>query len=98
GVVAAQVRRVVRPAQRGVRPQARGEPRVEGVLVLLEVRAVAPRAALGVLDRDDGLLAVAAVPDGDAVAPPDLAADAPVADVLHPVQVGALEAPRDEGD
>ena len=93
------VRVLVRPAQRRVRPEARGEPSVEGVLVLPQ-RTVAGPAGVGILDGGDGLAAVPglAVPDGDAVAPPDLAADAPVADVLHPVQVGALEALRHEGD
>ena len=38
------------------------------------------------------LMAVGAVPDGDAVSPPELAADAPVADVFHPVVVVAFEA------
>ena len=43
------------------------------------------------------LAAGVAVPDRDAVAPPQLAADAPVADVLHPVQVDADPALRDTG-
>ena len=50
------------------------------------------------LDDDPVAVLVGAVPDGDAVAPPELAADAPVADVLHPVQVDALEALRHELD
>ena len=40
--------------------------------------------------------AVVAVPDRDAVPPPELAADAPVADVLHPVQVDPGPALGDE--
>src|ERR1035438_9111281 len=35
-------------------------------------------------------MAVCAVPGGDAMAPPELAADAPVVDVLHPVEIGLL--------
>ena len=38
------------------------------------------------------------IPDGDAMAPPELTADAPVADVFHPVEVGPLEALRDDLD
>ena len=41
---------------------------------------------------------VGAVPHGDAVAPPQLARDAPVADVAHPVGVGVLPALGIEAD
>ncbi len=78
-----QIRGVVRPAQRGERPQARGEPGVEHVLVL------APALAGGRIfvrsDADD--LAVRAVPDRDAVAPPHLPRDGPVVQVVDPVEV-----------
>jgi hypothetical protein len=95
-VEARQVVGLLRPAERGVRPEARGEPGVEGVLVLADVRGLPQPRSGGGLDGHGQVLAGVAVPDGDAVAPPDLAADAPVADVLHPVQVDALEALRDE--
>src|SRR2546428_129729 len=46
--------------------------------------------AMGWIGAHDGLLpAHVAVPDGNAMSPPQLAADAPIADVLHPVQVHA---------
>src|SRR5690606_32802652 len=38
------------------------------------------------------------IPGGDAVAPPQLAADAPVLDVLHPVAVGVDPVARHEPD
>src|ERR1035437_10798372 len=45
----------------------------------------------GWVDTGDGDLAtVGAVPCGDAMAPPELARDAPVVDVLHPLEVGLL--------
>src|SRR5580698_6438546 len=47
-------------------------------------------------DGDSG--AGGAVPGGDPVAPPELAADAPVVDVLHPVEVGLLVHLRGEFD
>ena len=75
----AQLRRVLGPAERRERPQARGEPGVEDVGVL------DPAVALGRLGAAVGLLA--AVPDGDPVPPPQLARDAPGADVLHPLEV-----------
>src|SRR5690606_41892037 len=75
------------PAERGEGPEPRREPRVEDVLVLHH-----PRRRL--LDRDDEAAALVdlalgggVVPDGDAVAPPELAADGPVADVLEPAEV-----------
>ena len=74
------------PAERRERPQRAREPGVEDVLVLAQ-RAVAGAAALGRAGRDVGLLAGVAVVDRQAVAPPQLARDAPGADVLHPVEV-----------
>ena len=41
---------------------------------------------------------ILSVPDRDAVSPPELTADAPVLDVLHPVGVGLAPACRAEGD
>ena len=54
--------------------------------------------ALGSVGGYDYLVALVAVPDGDAVAPPELAADAPVADVLQPVEIDAPEPVGDDGD
>ena len=80
-VEGAQLGRVVRPAQRGERPQAGGEPRVQHVGIAL------PALPLRRLEPDVGLLA--AVPDGDLVPPPELARDAPRADVGQPLEVAA---------
>ena len=46
--------------------------------------------------RDGHVAAVVAVPGGDLVAPPELAGDAPVVAVLHPVHINFGEALRDE--
>ncbi len=43
-------------------------------------------------------MTVLAAPDRDPMSPPELAADAPVADVLEPVEVDLLPAVRDEAD
>src|SRR3990172_10887176 len=57
------------------------------------------RVAHGIVQRRHGLPpTVGAVPDGDAMAPPELPADTPVADVLHPVLVGAGEVLRHDAD
>src|SRR5205807_8986650 len=90
------VPRALRPAERREGPERRAEPGVEDV-GLLDERGAATGGALGrVLARDDGLAARLARPDGDAVAPPELARDAPVADVLHPREVRVLPLLRDE--
>src|SRR5262249_14912261 len=46
----------------------------------------------------DGDVAVRAVPDRNSVSPPDLAGDAPVADVLHPPEVDVPEPLGREAD
>src|SRR6267143_356636 len=83
------------PSERGERPEPCGEPRVENILVLPEVRRAAVRAAFRLRPRDDRLLAFKfaslvadAVPDRDAVSPPELPGDAPIADVRQPVLIG----------
>jgi hypothetical protein len=74
------------PAERGERPQAGGEPGVQDVAVLRP--ALAGGGLVVRSDADD--LAVRAVPDGDAVAPPELARDRPVVEVVDPVEVPLL--------
>ena len=79
---------VVGPALRGKGPQLRGEPSVQHVRVLVHVMAAALGAHVGVLHEGVLPAAVLAVEDGDAVAPPQLARDAPVLEVVHPGEVG----------
>ena len=86
GVEIVQILGLLGPAQGGEGPQGGGEPGVQHVLVLL--RCACRRTSgscAGVLPDDGHLAAVVAVPGGDLVAPPQLPGDAPVADVLHPV-------------
>ena len=86
GVERPEVWGVVGPPQRGEGPQPRAEPGVEDVLVL-------DVAGPGAVDRDHERVLVALavvadrVPHGDPVAPPQLAADGPVADVAEPAAV-----------
>ena len=96
GVEIVQVRRLVRPPQRRMRPQSGGEPRVQHVLVLPQVNGATAWAGGRVLILHNLVLAGVAVPDGDAVPPPKLAADAPVSQVFHPVLVDAGEPLRDD--
>ena len=90
--------RLLRPALRGEGPQLRAEPGVQHVLVLMHVMAAAFGAHVGVLGKGILPAAVLAVEHGDAVAPPQLAADAPVLEVLHPGSVGLRPARGVEGD
>src|ERR1035437_1304566 len=53
----------------------------------------------GWVDTSDGdLAALRAMPRGDAMAPPELARDAPVVDVLHPLEVSLLVHLRRKAD
>ena len=89
GVERAQVGGLVGPAEGGEGPQAGAEPGVENVGVLREVGGAAVRAVRSGSSRATVIsLAVVAMPGGDAMAPPELARDAPVADVVHPLVVG----------
>ena len=95
GIEVVQVLGLLRPAQGGEGPQGGGEPGVQHVGVPLDVLGVAGLALGGVGAADGHVAAVGAVPHGDLVAPPQLAGDAPVVDVLHP---GLGEAVGDEFD
>ena len=88
--VALQVRRVLGPAQRGEGHQAGREPGIEHVGVARQRAGHAGGAGLfdgfGLVVGDEHL-AVFRVPGGDLVAPPQLARDAPVLDVVEPLVV-----------
>ena len=93
GIPELQVLRVfIRPAERGKRPERGAEPGVEHVGVAVDVLAVAGLALAGVGARDGDMATVVAVPRRDLVAPPELAGDAPVVHILHPVIIGLAEA------
>ena len=91
GVEIAQIFRIVRPAEGRKRPQRRGEPGIEHVLVLMDATA-ALWAGGDVFAGNGDFAAVVAVESRDAVAPPELTGNAPVADVLHPVQIRLFKA------
>ncbi|MNM56682.1 hypothetical protein D3C81_678590 [compost metagenome] len=81
-----------RPAQGGECPQARAEPGVEYVVILTQDH-VGAQLVLGAhffLVAANVDLAGLVVPRRNAVAPPQLAADAPVLDIAHPGEVHVL--------
>ena len=98
GIEILQLGGLVRPAHGGEGPQGGAEPGVQHILVLAHMGG----AALGTdgdgLLADGHLAAVIAVIGGDLVAPPQLAGDAPVMDVLHPVGIGLGEPLGDKAD
>ena len=95
-VEALQILGRVGPAKRGERPERRREPGIENILVLAKRRTPALRTRTGILSGHDCVIAIVAVPGGDPVAPPNLAAYAPVAQVLHPMEVVLLPPLRNE--
>ena len=86
----AQILRLLGPAERRERPEAGAEPGVEHVGVL---GGALRRRLVGAGHHER---AVGQVPDRDAVAPPELARDAPVLNVFQPVEVDLLEALGDD--
>ena len=87
GIEGLEVGAFFRPAHGGKRPQARAEPSVENVVVLFEFLGAAFLARSGVLARNHHVVAAGAIPGWNTVSPPELAGDAPVADVVHPLEV-----------
>ena len=90
GVIFFEIGRFFRPAERGERPKAGAEPGVEHIRVLLDFRRAAFGASLRRFAADGDFLAIGAVPRGNAMAPPELARDAPVANVAHPFEINAF--------
>ena len=98
-IEALEVVRLLRPAQRRERPQPGAEPGVEDVVVLAQLGG---RAAADFAGRragrigGHGRVAVRAVPGRDSMAPPQLAADVPVAHLGQPVLPDLDEALRQD--
>ena len=108
GVVVTEflVARVVDAVEQGNRPQPTGEPSVQCVLVLTEVGCGQVGIAGFFLGQFECFFsglghhesALRQVVSRDAVAPPQLSADAPVLDVFHPVTVSIFVFGRVELD
>src|SRR5205807_7385358 len=92
---ALEVGRLLRPSEDCEGPESTAEPGVENVGVVGQPGVTALRASRRLLDPGEAV-PVAAGRHRDGVAEPELAADAPVAQVVHPVQVDVGEALRME--
>ena len=91
---------LVGPAERGKRPQIARKPGVEHVRVAPQVQVGVLRVfvavQIGILGAGHVDVALGVVPGGNLVAPPQLARDVPVADILQPVAVDLGVALRHE--
>ena len=91
------LRRLLRPTECGERPQCGTEPGIKRLRILLEFCSAAVWAGVRHFLRNDHLSAVLAVIGRDSVPPPQLAGNAPVMDILKPVQIDLVEALRNKG-
>ena len=111
GVELLQRVRLLRPAHRGKRPEPGAEPGVEHVGVLAPNSLASGRRRRHRTSDDVGVSAPSRpsgvsrafglglpIPHRHPMPPPKLAADAPVAEVVHPVRVGLAPALRMERD
>ena len=98
GIERLQVIGLVGPAKRAERPERGREPGVQYVGILIELGATALTAFAGILPPNEHRVTAATVPNRDAVAPPELPGDAPVANVLQPVLVNAAPVLGGESD
>jgi hypothetical protein len=75
------------PAQGRERPKRGAEPGVQHIGILPEPLAAASRAPSRIFFSHYDLPAILAIPDRNPVSPPQLPGNAPIPDVLHPVEV-----------
>ena len=87
GVERLEILGLAGPAHRREGPESRAEPGVEDIGVLCDVTSGALRARIGIFSGHRHFAAVPAVPGRNAVAPPKLTRDAPIADVVHPLKI-----------
>ena len=80
-----------------MRPQPGTEPGIQHIRILLDILRAAV-AGSRVFNADDHFPAVPAIPDRNTVSPPELAADAPVTDIFHPVEIDLGKTLRDDFD
>ena len=88
---------IVAPAHGAEGNERAGVPGVEHIFVAAQRFARCPGLGLGFIAGHDHI-AIFVVPRRNLVAPPQLAADAPVGDVVHPLVVGVDPVLRDERD
>ena len=97
-IVLLELDRPLGPSECGKWPQAGRKPRIEHVLVLTQVAATASPTNRRPRLRYDGLRVGASLAPvgGGAMAPPELARDAPVLQITHPGEISILPLLRKE--
>ena len=98
GVEVIEIRAWLRPAQRGMGPQPGTEPGIQHIGILADFRRTAGFTNLRVRQRHRKMPADAAVPHRNPMPPPQLPADAPVADIFQPVEIDAGKPLRHDAD
>ena len=87
-MVTLKLLRMIWPALCSKSPQLRREPGIQNVLILMNVMAAALWTDIGVFHKCILPTAIIAVEHRNAVTPPKLPGDVPVAEILHPSEVG----------
>ena len=85
-----QIGRLLRPAQSGEGPKSRREPCIQHIIILMDFL----RAACCTLSRIftcHGHVVIGAIPNGDAMSPPELATDTPIFDIVEPVVINLFK-------
>ena len=89
--VTVQIIRLLRPAQRGERPQCTGEPGIQNILILNPVFQI-----LRILHPYIDFTGFLMIPGRNAVSPPQLTGDTPILDIFQPLMEGLFKALRIE--
>ena len=87
GIEIIQIFCFLRPAQGRERPQRRGKPCIQRVLILFQMRAAAFGAFLRRAFGNDHFLALAAIICRNPMPPPKLSGNTPVPDIVGPVKI-----------
>ena len=87
-MVTLKLLRMIWPTLRSKSPQLRREPGIQNVLILMDMMTAALWTDIGVFHKSILPATIIAVEHRNAVSPPKLPGDIPVAEILHPSEVG----------
>ena len=90
GIKIIQILCLLRPSQGRKRPQRRGKPGIQRILILIHMGTAAFRAFPWILPCHHKFPAVSTIISRNPVPPPELPGNAPVTDIIRPVKVDLL--------